>query len=326
MAQQYHSNAKTNIHIREQINKSSFSRIQLAQQYSVSLRTIDKWKQRTDYQDKSSVPHTIYYALDDLQKYLIKSIRESSWLSAELIWDSLLSQFPNISLSSVYRTLVFFKINKKPVEQKEKAKKFKEYEPGYLHVDVTYLPKFNGIKYYLYVAIDRATRLMIYKVYDAKTSENTDDFVKLATDFFPFKITHILTDNGLEFTNRLIVSKKGKHCEKPSLLDVFCEKENIDHRLTKPHTPKTNGMVEKANDTIKNATILKETYANKDEMVISLKKFLLFYITLRRHGSLFKELKIRTPMQAIETWYKLKPELFKKTPKEFLEYLNQLLL
>jgi hypothetical protein len=29
------------------------------------------------------------------------------------------------------------KINKVPVEKKEIAKKFKEYSPGYLHIDVT---------------------------------------------------------------------------------------------------------------------------------------------------------------------------------------------
>jgi hypothetical protein len=31
--------------------------------------------------------------------------------------------------------------------------------------------------------------------------------------FFPFKITHILTDNGLEITNRLLKSKIGNSCK-----------------------------------------------------------------------------------------------------------------
>jgi len=326
MAQQYHSNAKTNIHFRNEINKSFLTKTELVNKYSVSRPTIIKWQSRTDLKDKSSRPFTIHYSLNEVQKALIQSIRSMTWLSTEAIWDSLLPLFPTISLSSVYRTLVALNLNTKPVEEKEKAKKFKEYEPGYLHFDVTYLPKLDGTKYYLFVAIDRATRLMIYKMYDAKTSANTDDFAQLAKDFFPFTITHILTDNGLEFTNRLIVSKKGKQCEKLSLLDEFCKRENIDHRLTKPHTPKTNGMVERVNATIKNDTILKEEYADKIEMNNSLNKFLLYYILYRRHSSLYKELKVRTPMQAVETWYKLKPEIFKKSPQEFLEYLNKLLI
>ena len=40
-------------------------------------------------------------------------------------------------------------------------------------------------KYYLFVAIDRATRLMFYEVYDAEISENTKDFTNKCFHFFP---------------------------------------------------------------------------------------------------------------------------------------------
>ena len=46
-------------------------------------------------------------------------------------------------------------------------------------------------------------------------------------------------------------------------MDGFFKKENIKHRRTKPFTPKTNGMVERANGIINRDTILKEQYANK---------------------------------------------------------------
>lgn len=150
-----------------------------------------------------------------------------------------------------------------------------------------------------------------------KQVENAEDFVNLCIAFFPFNITHILTDNGLEFTNALLKSKKGESCKKPSKIDVLCTKENIKHRLTLPHTPKTNGMVERANGIIKNATILQEDYSDKNQMDKALKKFLLFYIMSRKHGSLKKELKVRTPYEALEKWYKLKQEIFLNSPKEF---------
>lgn len=92
-------------------------------------------------------------------------------------------------------------------------------------------------------------------------------------EFFPFEITHILTDNGLEFTNRLLKSKKGDLCTKPSVMDVKCEEEGIEHRLTQPFTPKTNGMVERVNGTIKNNTILRFKYQNRKEMQEELYKF-----------------------------------------------------
>ena len=55
--------------------------------------------------------------------------------------------------------------------------KFKEYNPGFLHLDVTYLPKINVVSIYLFVAIDRATRTLYFKIYDAKTSANTERFM-----------------------------------------------------------------------------------------------------------------------------------------------------
>ena len=99
-------------------------------------------------------------------------------------------------------------------------------------------------------------------------------------DFFPFGITHVLTDNGLEFTNRLLKNKKGEYCTKPSKLHVFCKKNNIDHRCTKPFTPKTNGMVEKANDIIKSKTIKMTIYNTIEEMNRDLMGFLVLILKI----------------------------------------------
>jgi len=317
MRQVYHSNAITNLHIRSEIRNSNMTYLELANKYNTSVATISKWKNRATLTDKSSAPNCINYALSDIQQNLITSIRSTTWLPLDEVWEMMLEQNTTITRSSVYRTFCRNNINKVPQEKRDKAKKFKEYEPGYLHIDVTYLPKLDGIKYYLFVAIDRATRTLYFEVYDAKTSENTELFMNNCLEFFPFGITHVLTDNGLEFTNRLIKSKKGNLCTKPSKLDAVCEEHKIDHRLTKPATPKTNGMVERVNGTIKNGTILKEKYENKNEMVSALNVFLIHYMLYRRHGGVRKELNVKTPFNAIEKWYQLKPELFYQNPLDF---------
>jgi len=325
MKQAYHSNAVTNIHIRRQVQNSNQTAGSLAVRYNTSKATIDKWKKRDVLSDKSSRPHNIDYALSPLERALIVSIRQSTWLPLDEIWEMLLTTNPEISRSSVYRELCRSKINTVPQKEREKVKKFKEYKPGYLHLDVTYLPKIDGIKYYLFVAIDRATRIMFYKIYSAKTSENTEAFMKECLSFFPFKnITHVLTDNGLEFTNRLIKSKKGTMCQKPSKLDVICEENNIEHRLTAPFTPKTNGMVERVNGTIKKATILKEDYQDLDQMSIAFMAFLVQYNLFRRHGSIRRELNVKTPFNAIEKWFEIEPEIFKEKPYEFKNKLLKL--
>ncbi|MDT0645809.1 DDE-type integrase/transposase/recombinase [Zunongwangia sp. F260] len=95
------------------------------------------------------------------------------------------------------------------------------------------MPKFEGRSYYLFVAIDRATRMMFYKVYENKKAESTEDFMDKCLDFFPVYIAHILTDNVLEFTTGSLCPKKENFVT--SLLK--CMENNIDHRLTKPATP-----------------------------------------------------------------------------------------
>lgn len=326
MKQVYHSNATTNVRLRSEINKSKLTNKELILKYNVSQQTISKWKNRTTFQDKSSRPDHIKYALSELDMRIAVELRALTWWSLDEITEAINPLEPEKIRSAVYRTFVREGINRVPEKEKEKAKKFKEYDPGYLHIDVTYLPKINGKKYYLFVAIDRATRTLYFKIYDAKTSANAEHFMLECLAFFPFGITHVLTDNGLEFTNRLLKNKKGEYCAKPSKLDVVCEENNIDHRCTKPFTPKTNGMVEKANDIIKSKTIKITTYDNLNQMNHDLTEFLVHYNLYRRHGSLRRELKVKTPLDAVEKWYELDPEIFTEDPLTFKNKILSLIL
>ena len=317
MPQVYHSNARTNSYTRKIIQNSDLTNIELSKRFGIDVKTIIKWRNRDFLEDKSSRPKTIHYALSSLEKGVIEIVRKITWMQLDELTDTIKDIFPHANRSNVYRTLTAFNINRVPEEKKEEAQKFKEYEPGFLHIDVTYLPKFEGQKYYLFVAIDRATRVIYFDVYKNKTSENATKFLKKCKEFFPFYINHILTDNGAEFTDKFVGGKNivsGNH-----KFDEECAEDNIDHRLTAPYTPKTNGMVERVNGTIKNATIKAENYDNIDELKLDLKKFMIFYNFNRRHGSLKKELKVRTPFDAIKSWFKIKPEIFKISPDIFQE-------
>jgi transposase InsO family protein len=315
MSQGYHTNAKTNLHSREIIQQSSLSNVELSERFEIDEKTVSKWKNRAYLEDKSSRPHTINRSLSDLEREVIRVVRTMTWIELDDLVDSVLPSIPKANRSNVYRTLRAFNINRVPEEKKEQAKKFKEYEPGYLHIDVTYLPKLEGIKYYLFVAIDRATRLMYFKVYKNKTAGNGVDFLTQCKSYFPFYISHVLTDNGAEFTDRF-TSRKNKASENHEF-DGACIDEHIDHRLTAPFTPKTNGMVERVNGTIKDATIKVLTYQNEAELNADLDKFLVYYNLNRRHSGLKRELKVRTPFEALQCWYRIKPEIFIKSPDMF---------
>jgi transposase InsO family protein len=245
-------------------------------------------------------------------------------MSLDDLLETMRTCFPQISRSSIYRTLEKNGINTVPKKQKEKAKRFKKYAPGYLHMDVTYLPRLEGKKRaYLFIAVDRATRLIFYKLYPSKSADCANDFLEACRAFFPFEITHILTDNGNEFTDRFAQGRKkptGNH-----RFDKRCRQYGIQHRLIAPFSPKTNGMVEKANDLVKSKTVKAKEYSSFAELQKDLDRFLLSYTFFRRHGSLQKELNVKTPFDALQKWYNLEPLLFHTTPECFEHYVFELL-
>ncbi len=70
-------------------------------------------------------------------------------------------------------------------------------------------------------------------------------------------------------------------------------------------------MIERANGTIKNGTIKATEYKNIEELKEDLNKFLIHCNTNRKHGGPKKELKVRTPYEAVKSWFEIEPEIFK---------------
>ena len=189
-------------------------------------------------------------------------------------------------------------------------KTFKSYEPGYVHMDVKYLPQMQdeSSRRYLFVAIDRATRWVFVQLKSNKTAASAQAFLKALHKACPIRINKLLTDNGKEFTDRLFASRErepsGNH-----EFDQLCQELGIEHRLTKPRTPRTNGMVERFNGRI--ADVLKTHRFNSRE---DMEETLLRYVALYNHQLPQSALKSSTPMQARKDWYQTHPHLFHKRP------------
>ena len=117
----------------------------------------------------------------------------------------------------------------------ERPKKtFKDYQPGFFHVDIQYLPKLpdGSQRRYLYVAIDRATRWVFLTVYEAMTDDRSVDFLQRLQAVSPVKIVHLLTDNGSPFTDRF--TSKEKRPSGQQAFDQACAEAQIEHRLGSP--------------------------------------------------------------------------------------------
>ncbi len=94
MKQTYHSNATTNIRIGSEIYKSNLSYSKLSEHHGVLENTIRKWKNRTNFEDKSLRPHTIKYSLNEMNGIIALKIRTLTWLSLDEITEALNPEDP----------------------------------------------------------------------------------------------------------------------------------------------------------------------------------------------------------------------------------------
>ena len=164
---------------------------------------------------------------------------------------------PNVSRSGLDRGLRRHGVSNlqalipQPEDEDQPQKTFKDDEPGFVHVDVKYLPQMpdEDAHCYLFVGIDRASRWVYVEMLGEKTVANAAAFFQRLIAQAPFTVQKVLTDNGKEFTDRCCATGErdptGRH-----RFDRACDSHGIDHRLIKPRHPQTNGRVERFNGRI----------------------------------------------------------------------------
>ena len=177
-----------------------------------------------------------------------------------------------------------------------------------MHVDVKYLPQMQDEEQrrYVFVAIDRATRWVFIAIKQHKTEASAKAFLAAVRRAAPFKIRTILTDNGKEFTDRLFGSRSRQSTGEHEF-DQLCHALGIEHRLTKPKTPQTNGMVERFNGRL--SQVLRSHHFNSAE---DLEKTLHRFVWLHNHHLPQKALGHEAPVQALKKWRMKVPGLFVK--------------
>ena len=128
-----------------------------------------------------------------------------------------------------------------------------------------------------------------------------------------YKIHTILTDNGIQLTNRKQDRFAFQH-----IFSQLCREHDIDQRLTKANHPWTNGQVERLNRTTKQATVNRYHYDTYAQLEAPVKDFITAYNYARR----LKTLKGLTPLEYIcKTWTN-DPDRFKLDSNHHMLRLN----
>ena len=308
-------NATTTPKTRRYIQQSKKTNKTLAKELGISIDTVRRWRKRGDVHDRSHTAHKLNTTLSEAQEAVVTELRRSLLLSL----DDLLvvtREFINadVSRAGLDRCLRRHGISRLadliPREEsaKDKPKTFKSYDPGFVHVDIKYLPQIpdETSRRYLFVAIDRATRWVYLELRKSKSSQAATGFLNRLVNKAPFVIRKLLTDNDKAFTDRFSAAGErqptGKH-----VFDQACVRHGIEHRLIPPRHPQTNGMVERFNGRI--SEVLATTRFSSAE---DLEQTMLRYGYLYNQHIPQRALGHKTPVQALKDWQKRKPELFHK--------------
>ena len=145
-------------------------------------------------------------------------------------------------------------------------------EFGHLQMD-TVLKMIEGVKSYLYSAIDIKLKFALSLAYPKLNSQNTLDFFKKVELVYPLKIKSIQTDNGLEFLG---------------IFEPYLKRQNIPHFFIYPRCPRINGVVERYQRTLQeeflnpNLDLIHQPQLFNDKLA----EYLLFYNLERPHQAL----------------------------------------
>ncbi len=320
MGQVLHGSATTTHAVRAAIQRSKASAKELSATYGINPKTVLKWRKRETVEDRktgSTEPRSTVLSKED--EAMIVAFRRHTLLPLDDCLCALQSTLPHLTRSSLQRCLQRHGISRLPeVDGDKPAKKtFKHYPIGYFHIDIAELRTGEG-KLHMFVAIDRTSKFTFVRLEKRATSMTARAFLEALIEAVPYHIHTILTDNGIQFAP-LPKNRNGmtaRYMGHP--FGNLCRDHEIEHRLTKPKHPWTNGQVERMNRTIKDATVKRFYYENHDQLQRHLSDFVDAYNFARR----LKTLRGLTPYEFICKIWTSEPERFTMDPRHQMPGLN----
>ncbi len=219
---------------------------------------------------------------------------------------------------------------------KKHLKRYRRPLPGYLQMDVKYVPyKMDGKQYYQFNVVDHCTTWRLTRIYEGLDHETTRTFLNELDNACPFPIFEIQTDNGGEFTDKYRhgnLEPTGNHP-----MDIWSMVRDIRHRLIPIGQKELNGKVENTHKQDDREFYAKYSFIDLEDLQKGLKHHCWQWNNMRHT----KALGWLTPMEALDAAYvrilawtlfvkgsqPKSPKLFvrprKQSPtKRYLQYLD----
>jgi transposase InsO family protein len=225
------------------------------------------------------------------------------------------AELQRLTRSSLHRCLQRHGISRRPsAELPARGRgRFADTPLGFVHIDVSEL-RVAAHKIQMFLAIDRVSQFTFVEFHPRTTMLTGAAFLRSAIQAFPCRIHTVLTDNGRPFAD-LPHHRAGATAEfRGHAFDRVCWLHGIDHRLTKPHHPWTNGQAERMNRTVKDATVKTFHY----DTVAALLDHIRAFVMARNFAKHLRALRWRTPFEALCEAWTLDPERFTINPHHLI--------
>jgi transposase InsO family protein len=294
-----HKNARLTLRSREAlvdcVLRQGTGTCEAARLFRVTPKTAAKWVRRfqqlgpAGLLDCSSRPHRSPRATSSSVAERVIELRRQHTPAYQI------ARWTAISPATVSRILQRARLSRwrdlfppPPIVRYERA------QPGeLLHLDIKTLPHYQEVllradgrrrgprrhqtlgREALHVAIDDHSRLAFANLRPGQKANHAIDFLRQARDFYAthgIRLRELLTDNGSCYRSRQFRQE--------------CQRLGIQHRFTRPYTPRTNGKAERFIQTLMREWVYARHWKNSDERDQHLAPWMAYYNFARPHGSL----------------------------------------
>ena len=316
MGQVLHGSATTTEAVRRTMQLRQESVRALAKRFGVSPTTVQKWRKRSTTADAKMGPkeaRSTVLTLDE--EAIIVAFRRHTLLPLDDCLYGLQPTIPHLTRSALHRCLQRHGISRLPEIEgdKPRKKRFAAYPIGYFHLDIAEVRTAEG-KLHLFVAVDRTSKLAFAKLEEKANTYTASDFLRALIEAVPYRVHTVLTDNGVQFCDAPNNRSGPTATWRVHRFDRVCREHGIEHRLTKPNHPWTNGQVERMNRTLKDATVKRYHYESRDQLRAHLQLFVDAY----NHARRLKTLRGLTPYEFVHQVWTKEPERFRLNPSHHI--------
>jgi len=268
----------------------------LSRETGVARPVLSRWwlrycqEGRAGLKPRSRRPHRLSSRLTLEIEQQILNLRNRGWGPARI------ALALKIGHSSVYRILLRHGRNRLRQPAPRVFRRYEKSRPGeLLHLDLKYLYRWpNSSRECAYAGVDDFSREVVAAIRPQRSSLDAAAFLEQIVSVLPYRIEAVMTDNDLIFSMR-----RAYYAQRQTRFQQCCRSLGIEHWLTSPHRPQTNGKVERFFRTLDEECLLIQDPGCSELRKRDVQQFVWYYNHERPHLSLHG----LTPVQRRQAYF-----------------------